>query len=437
LISLFIVLALLPSVTAAESPEPNEATSRRGVDQLLLEEVRRIAARVETLRAERFVRPPFAVRVPEEMRDVAAEIRAFSVLPRDRVAARGRAWSDVGLGDADVARSVLLTLAGDLDGIGFDPKGNRLLVTPGRLNPDDFEPTDRENDPATVLMLTGMRPDEPLVGHLLMHVRQRERSGRDTLEETTDRLLATAAWAEGEANVIAAGYLFSGISVGQEVLPFLRSPGEVLEGGLLPPGLDQMTGVERDLIDFVYLVGFERAAERYRAGGWKALTEAAARRRTTSDLLHPERKPATDADFPAAPEPPQAGLQPVDVDSLGEQAIVALVSSLTKKDSLGLLAGEGWAGDRLYRWEDPDGPADEDGITEWITHWTSTEAAAGFDYAYSRALHARFPGRPLADAGDGSRTLITSDRIHRLERRGATVRVLVRPLGAPPASGKN
>jgi hypothetical protein len=430
LTSILLAIALLQAApVATDGRETDVAASQRGVDQLLLQEVRRIAARVEILRGESFVRQPFAVRVPEVMRDVAAQIRAFSVLPRDSLAARGRAWSDIGLGGAEAPRNLMLALAADLDGIGFDPKGNRLLVTPGRLKPEDFEPTGREDDPAAVLMATGMRPDEPLVAHLLAHVRQRERSGRDVLEATTDRLLASMAWAEGEANLIAVAYLFTGVSVGGEVLPFLKSPAAVLDGVLLPSGLERLSGVERELVDFVYVEGFERAAEQYRSGGWEALAEAIADRRTTSDLVHPERSALPEVDFPVAPEPPRAGLRVADVDSLGEQAIVVLVSSLTEKDSLGLLAGEGWAGDRLYRWEPDDASGGEWGITEWVTRWRSigddpgrpaADVAADFDYAYGRALEARFPGHSFAELGQGVRTMVAPDRIYRIERSPST-----------------
>jgi hypothetical protein len=456
LISVLLAIALLQAApVATDGRDANVATSQRGVDQLLLEEVRRIAARVETLRGEAFVRQPFAVRVPEDMREVAAEIRASDVLPRDRLAARGRAWSDIGLGGEQAPRALLLALAADLDGIGFDPKGNRLLVTPGRLRPEDFEPTDRADDPAAVLMATGMRPDEPLVAHLLAHVRQRERAGRDVLEKTTDRLLASMAWAEGEANLIAVAYLFTGVSVGGEVLPFLKSPGAVLDGVLLPPGLQQLAGVERELVDFVYTEGFERAVERYRSGGWEALTTAMTRRKTTRDLVHPEQAVLPEADFPASPEPPRAGLRAADVDSLGEQAIVVLVSTLTEKDSLGLLAGEGWAGDRLYRWEPDDAAGGKRGITEWVTRWRptgsdperpATDVAADFDYAFGRALEARFPGHSFAELGEGVRTMVTPDRLFRIERSPSTgsggspatssgqaeVRVRVQPLEGPP-----
>jgi hypothetical protein len=376
--------------------------------------------------------------VPDEVGAAAAEIRAFAVLSRERLAARGRAWADLGLGGNASPRNVLVALAADLDGVSFDPQGNRLLVSPGRLSYADFEPTEQGGEPATLLMLTGMRPDAPLVSHVLTHVRQRERTGGDILEPTTDRMLASAAWAEGEANLVAIRYLFAGMQVTEDVMQHVQGPDEVLEGDLLPPGLHALERPESELLAFVYLTGYERAAERHRAGGWEALVEASARRKTTRDLLHPDLGPALEAVFPTDPVPPTEGVRLADEDSLGEHAIAVLVASLTGKDSLGLLAADGWAGDRLYRWERAGAP--DGGVTEWITRWTSeggdpshpaTAIAADFDHAYGRALEARFPGAKLAEVGDGGRTLIAEGRLYRLERRGAQVRVLVRPVGGP------
>jgi len=426
--ALLVVLAFAMQADAVVAQDPGEATTGAGDDADLLREVGRIAGRVEILRDETFVRPPFAVRVPDALRSAAAEIRSFAVLSRGRLAARGRAWSDVGLGRPESPRSVLVALATDLEGIGFDPQGNQLLVSPDRLPTGDFEPNDRDDDPATVLLLTGMRRDAPLVAHLLTHVRQRERVGRDTLEATTDRLLASAAWAEGEANLVAVRYLFAGMQVTEDVMEFIKGPDEVLDGALLPAGLDGMADEERALIAFVYEEGYERAAERHRSGGWKRLDEAMTTRRTTRDLLHPERAPLPDVAFPPSPRPPKEGLTLADEDSLGEQGIVVLVSALTGKDSLGLVAGEGWAGDRLDRWEGTDGA---DGVTEWTTRWTTAASAADFDYAYGRALEARFPGMAFAGVGDGVRTLIADDRLFRIERREASVRVVIQSLVGP------
>ena len=431
MISLLIILALGQVQTV---PSADSSTSEAPAT-LLIDEVQRIGDKVEALRAETFDRPLDAVRVPDDIREAAAEIRALNVLSRERLQARGRAWSDLGLGGPDTARNLLLTLAADLDDIGLDPQGRQLLVSMDRLHPEDFEPTSRQDDPATVLLLTGMRPDEPLVCHLLAHVRQRERSGRDALEETTDGLLASMAWAEGEANLMAVRYLFEEIGVGRDVLTLVQNPGDVIGGSLLPSNLRHLRGVEVSFAAFVYLEGFNQAVKLYRAGGWEALNQGMAERRTTRDLLHPELPALPAADFPASPAPPIDGMRLADVDTLGEQAIVVLVSRLTGKDSLGLQAGDGWAGDRVYRWE-PDKGSGEGG-TEWITRWTTSgtevprpaaQTAADFAYAFGRALEARFPGQALESRGDGVRTLITGERAYRIERSGAEVRVWVVPV---------
>jgi hypothetical protein len=428
--ALFVLLVLVMPLQAEPSTTQDLPVHTSGVgdDPDLLREVARIAGRVEILRAERFVRPPFAVRVPEELRAAAAEIRSFAVVSRARLAARGRAWSDIGLGRPESPRNVLLALASDLDGIAFDPGGNRLLISPDRLPMGDFEPNDSEDDPATVLLLTGMRRDAPLVAHMLTHVRQRERAGRDGPETTTDRLLASAAWAEGEANLVAVRYLFAGLQVTEDVMEFVKDPGEVLDGALLPPGLDGMAAGERELIAFVYQKGYERSSERHRSGGWAALDEAMATRRTTRDLIHPERRPLPDVAFAPSARPPREGLVLADEDSLGELGIVVLVSVLTGKDSLGLVAGEGWAGDRLDRWE---AAGSEGGVTEWTTRWTTPAIAADFDYAYGRALETRFPGEAFSSVGDGVRTMIAGGRLFRVERRESSVRVVIQSSAGP------
>ncbi len=438
MIGLLVAGALLQAPAA----EQGATTVRRpaGGESHLDEEVARIGAQVSLLRHQPFVRLPFAIRVPDAMLRVAAEIRALNVLPRERLEARGRAWSDVGLGDGATPRNLLFALATDLDGIGFDSQGQRLFVGPARLRANDFEPTPERNDPATLLQLTGMRPDAPVLAHLLMHVRQRERSGRDTLEQTTDRMLAATAWAEGEANLVALRTLFSGMQVSTDVMDFLKSPGEVLDGRLLPIALQRTGDIEREFVNFVHVEGYARAAERFRAGGWAALDAAMAERRTTSDLLHPGRAPLSPPEFPA-PRAPSEGLRLADEDSLGQQAIAILVSTLTGKESLGLVAAEGWAGDRLRRWEGQDDPGGQGGVTEWLSHWrapgaessgSAADPAADFAQAYRRAIEARCPGRKFVGGADSSLTLVSAERIYTLERQGSAVRVLVGPLPAEP-----
>ena len=401
---------------------PAPSASIKGADLPLLEEVRRIGKRVEELRGEKFDRPPLAVRVPDEIRVAAAEIRAANVLAADRLRARGRAWADLGLGDPGTPASLLRTMAVDLEGIGFEPEGNRLLVAPDRLGLQDFAPeTPEEQEMSELLQMTGVRIDEPVVAHLLMHVRQRERAGRDSLAATTDRLLAAMAWAEGEANLVAIQYLFGGLNLSEAVVEHRLDPREVLGGRLVPASLGRTSGVERRMLEFVYLDGFARAVEVYRRGGWAAVSAAMARGTTTNALLHEEA--ATPQDFPPPEPPPGEGWQLADEDSLGEQGIVILVSLGSGKDNLGLLAGDGWAGDRVYRWE----AVGREGVTDWDTRWTSPQAAQDFAYGIKRALGARFPAAASSAPAEGVEIVGAGGRSYRLERDGQRVRLRVGP----------
>lgn len=424
------LVVVLGASLAADARQ--ERSTIKGADLDLLAEVRHIAEALETLRGQRFDRPPIAVRAPDEMRRVAAEIRALNVLHRDRLEARGRAWADIGLGQAATPAMLMTTLAADLQGVGFDPAGHRLMVSPDRLRADEFETIDPESDQAaTLLLMTGVRVDEPLISHLLMHVRQHERVGGELLDETTDRLLARSAWFEGEANLVAIRRLFSGMGLADEILTTRFDPGGVLDGQLLPPAIEQLGGVERGLVEFVYLEGFARAVETFLRGGWAALDTAIDREVVTRDLLHPDRAGQPTATF-AASVAPAEGMRRLDLDSIGEQAIVVLISTLTGKDNLGMQAGDGWVGDRLERWEGPDGPSR--GITLWTTAWADERALDDFVYALERALTARFGPASATEGADTAnrptaRSWIGGGKSHRVERDGLRVRLVVTPRG--------
>jgi len=431
--SLPLFLAVLQAVEPTPLPErpPDGAAAApaiRGADIDLLRAVRTIAGRVAEMQGAAFERPPVAVRASAELREAAAEIRALNAAPRDRLEARGRAWVDIGLGSAESPARVYRVLAADLDGVGFDPQGNRLLVDPERLTDADFDAG--ASDPAAILMSTGVRPDEPLVGHVLVHVRQRERSGADWLGATTDGTLARVAWAEGEANLLAIRYLFEGLGLSDAAIESGLDPGAVLDGRLLPPGLDGLAAAERELVRFVYEDGFAAAAAAFRADGFAGVARSAGRRTTTRDLSHGDLEPlgrSSDAADPALPP----GLALADEDVLGEQGIFVLVSTLTGKDNLALQAADGWIGDRLLRFEPRTAGSPDRGMTHWRTRWVDEAASADFEYALVRSLEARFPGRTFAEVGPGTRVLATPERVFRIEREPIEVRLVVVPPDPP------
>ncbi len=283
-----------------------------------------------------------------------------------------------------------------------------------------------------MLHATGATPDEIVVAHALvhlLHLQQRERSGEGKPEETTDRLLARAAWEEGEATLVALLHLFGGLGLQGELLRGRLDPAGVFGGRLLPDLSEAAEAASRALLDFVYREGFYRAAEVARAQGIGALREASRRRPVTRDLLHADRSAVGSAVDEGDLSPPAAGLVLADRDEIGEQGIVTLVSSLTGKDDVALVAGEGWAGDALWRWE-PPGPsaaAARAGVTVWLTRWTSRVDAEEFAYAWRRSVEARLPGARFVAAEDGAVVVEGGDRRFRWSLEGGRVRVTVAP----------
>jgi len=402
-----------PASQGDETPPPLEGEGE------LLDVSRSAAGRVERIRGLRFSAPPPAVRASAAVRAAVASRRVAAAVPEAALGARGRAWADLGMGGPETPRHVLEALAADLQGIAFDSVGSKVLVDPVLLSPDDFAPRETEDPTSSVLLATGVRPDEPALVHVLMHALQRSRIGTDPMGGTTDATLAASAWAEGEANLVAVLFLFEGLGIQGQVIGHTLDPGELLGGTLLPAGLDILPGVEGLLLDFVFREGYAQAASSYNAGGFRAIDRAMTGRRTTRDVLHPDRAPlpATDLPAPAAPK----GFVLADRDSLGEQGIIALVSSLTGKDNLGLMAGDGWAGDALFRFE-PEGVATaSDGITVWATRWVSPEEAADFEYGLERSLSGRFPAVSLLRTGETERALTAGGRHFRLSRSGVEV----------------
>ncbi|MDX1388168.1 MAG: hypothetical protein R3344_03210 [Acidobacteriota bacterium] len=416
-------VVLFAATLAAGADELDETASRAG-DPDLGGGVRSVAGEVGTLRGISLSVPPAAVRAPSEFRRVSADARVARVIGSERLDARGQAWEDIGLGSSASPAWLYRTLAADLAGIAFDPVETRILVDPERLTEADFAVREDEGEdaPLSLLMATGLRPDEPLIAHVLVHVLQSEREV-DALPDTTDALLAHAAWMEGEANLVAGRFLFQAMGVDVEILETGLDISKVLDGALVSPALGTTGGVERELLSWVYLDGFDQASDRFRVGGWAAVGEAISRRRATRDVMHPDREVLEIAEIAT----PESGLPPeyelADRDVVGEQAIAALISHRSGKVNLGLISADGWAGDALFRWQRPGGG---EGVTLWITRWVSEAEAADFEYGYGRALE-RWTGVAATAVGDPptDHRFVNAGRAISLAREGQEVRVRV------------
>jgi len=432
---MLVSVALALTCVAAQDPprpvsETDAATPSSGGDAYLAQSVRvvgeRIAAIVRLARAPSVV----AVRADEAARDAEAQARAQRLLPATRAAARGRAWSDLGFGSGPEPLDLVLAIVRDVPGMTLDSRHERLLVDPQRLLPEAGR-TDPDADPdAAVLLATGVAPDEPLAGHYLAHAFA---DGPDLAGPvTTDALLARQALAEGAANLAAFVLLFEGVGLESEALSGALRPEEVLGGKLVPGTMRSASLAVSHLLEFVYLDGFAQAAALARKGGLSRLAQERKTRRTTRDVLHLDRPPAPPAEIPEPAIPPDLALTSVDKDSLGEQGIISLVSLLTGKDNLGLIAGDGWEGDVLWRYEPGPGSKAQagDGVTIWMTKWKTDGDAADFSYGLERCLQARFPGESLVvDPPRGLQVLRRPDRVYRIERAGDRVVFRVLPPG--------
>ncbi|HEX4823428.1 MAG TPA: hypothetical protein VFV19_03885 [Candidatus Polarisedimenticolaceae bacterium] len=398
---------------AAPTPEPV-----KGADVELLRTVRSVGDRIATIVGRQAKADLVAVRADEGVRAAAAKARAETLCPSTVAAARGRAWKDLGLGGIDEPADLALSLALDLPGMTLDAVGTRLLVDPNRLTPGSGRGDPNEDAEASLLLATGVAPDEPVAGHYAAHLLTDDASP----PRTTDALVARAALSEGTANVASLILLFGGVGLEAEVVGGKLRPEDALGGRLVASAQHPGGPAVGAFIDFIYLDGFAQAAALAKSGEFRRLLAERKTRRTTRDVMHLDRPPAPAASLPQPVLPPALPWTVADQDTLGEEGIVVLVSLLTGKDNLGLMAGDGWAGDALWRFEAPDG---SDGLTIWSTRWISADEAKDFEYALERSLMGRFPGEEVHDAGPGVRILARPDRQYRIDTKDIDVTLTV------------
>ncbi len=420
-----LAVMIVAAQEPAPPPTPGESSTIKGGDARLLEGVRVIAERTAGILGVKTASGLVAVRADASTRASESAARARRTLDAERVAARGRAWHDLGIGAGAEPQELITALASDLDGMTFDATRARLLVDPKRLRGEVGESDPDDDADASVLQATGVAPDEPVVAHYVVH--QLLDEGGLEGAATTDALLARQALAEGEANLAALILLFGGVGLETEVFSGAVRPEDALGGRLVPSAMHSASPLVTNFLEFIYLDGFAQSASLAKKGGFVRLARERAGRRTTRDVIHADRAPTAVAALTEPSLPPTLHLSVADHDALGEQGIVAAVSLLTGKDNLGLIAGDGWDGDALWRFEASPGT---EGITVWVTRWRTPDDANDFAYALERCLQSRFPGEnAVDDASHGGKVLPRSDRVFRIER--SPTEVVFR--AAPPA----
>jgi len=414
-------------VAAAPTADPvvEPPAAIRGADPQLLAAVRDVGARMAPIL--RVAKGPaiVALRADAATRAEEARARAARTLPPSIALVRGRAWADLGLGAGNDPADLATALEADLDGFTFDRDRARLLVDPSRLATAEDAAAGEGAEAEALLLATGVAPDEPVAGHYLAH-QALDPKATET-GPTTDAFLARAALAEGGANVAALLLLFSGVGLEREVLSGTLRPDDALGGRLVPEAMRSAGPFTRHLLEFVYLDGFVQAAALAKDGDLRRVTSEANRRRSTRDVLHLDRPPAPVATFVTPAFPSIPSLRLVDRDVLGEQGIVTLVALTTGKDNLALIAGDGWVGDAVWRFEAAGGAGD-DGVTVWSSRWLTEEDAKDAFYALTRSLQARFPSESLSEPSADARVLVRADRVHRLTRNGLEVSLRVASL---------
>ncbi len=355
-------------------------------------------------------------------------------VPPEILAARGRAWADIGLGDPGLPARILHMLDDDLAGWAWTGEGDRLLVSEDLLSAADFVSENPDDPTLAILSVTGIHPDEPALVHALMHwiqarwVRAWKRPAGEPVP-TTDSLLAARAVKEGEANLAAVLFLFQGLGLKPNILSMGYTPDQALDGALMPAAWGGATGLEKQILSFVYMDGFQVVTDPYLAQGWEDMDRTLLRMRRTGDLLHPRRPPRRKPVPPPPELPLPEGYRLAAQDSLGELGVRLVISELTGKDNLGLQAGDGWSSDGLYRFEPAGSPEDpvRSGVTVWLTRWNSTEGAERFASYYLRGLRDTYGG-PGEGEGEG-RVSLPGHRVLTLLRDGAGVRIQVSPAG--------
>ena len=423
--TLLLLLALCATDSGAQATAPVEPEATAAAADSLREDVQEVVERVERIRGGKSPVTLQASRASTETREAMVESVVTNQITRAQLDARGRAWSDLGLGDKEAPLRILRLLTADLEVVTLDSGGTRLLVSQDVLV-DRVVVSDQPDDPSSALLLaTGVRPDEPLIAHMAVHVLQRSRErSQSHAARTTDAILARSAWAEGEANLVAIGMLFQGLRLADAVLQPGIDPAEVLGGRLVPAGIAASPPPDRVFLEFVYQEGYEEAIRVFRGGGFRALEQAAHVRATTRDLIHPDRSPLGPPEFPPGTPPGDADrpYRLADEDSLGEQGVFALVSQRTGKDDLALAAADGWRFDRLSRWDPAAAaPAGLVGVTVWETFWGSDEDASEFAYAAGRVIEDGFGGVAAQADPANRKSWSTADRTFRLSRTGRAI----------------
>lgn len=223
------------------------------------------------------------------------------------------------------------------------------------------------------------------------------------VERDSDADNALRALVEGDATLAMMVYAAEKLGVPLEALAGDAAVETLMAQsvGAGDDALGRAPPILRHTLVTPYVAGLRFARELRRAGDWRAVDGAFDRKpASTEQVLHPRRylqgeEPDPIA-LPAFPALEEAGLEPVEEDTLGELEVAVFLGRGTES-GVDAAAADGWGGDRLrvYRWADG---RSELGVAVWFLTFDDEAEAREAEAAARRTLGAdelRREGRAL------------------------------------------
>lgn len=290
---------------------------------------------------------------------------------------------------------------------------------------------DPDTKKLTISKSAGDDPDwaEMVLAHELDHALQDQTYDLDKFEDLPDiegdAALARQALVEGDGVVLMIELMLAR----KQVPPPWGDPSIARELELamaLPSGdsLDHAPLAVREALLFPYRAGFTFVAALRRKQPWSAVDAAFKRPpRSTEQILHPdkykadERPIVVDIKVPAA----LADYQIAHSTVWGELGFSLFVRSHGLDERAGMLAGDGWGGDRVVTLARPDDPKPEHAIGIARFEWDEEADAIEAHEAAVRALDVAIVGATAEHGDTRTRWLALDGTASVAERRGTSL----------------
>jgi hypothetical protein len=289
----------------------------------------------------------------------------------------------------------------------------------------------------------GMELQRPALAHEIEHALQDQyfdlKGFSEPIKDDGDRQLARSALVEGDGTAVMLEFVAQSLGLD---LAKLKAPsvmdqlGSQLAAGAMnqSPVFTRAPRFLRETLIFPYFAGMNFVLKLRGSGAWSRVDELFKRPpESTEQVIHPDKYVAHEPPVPVVPAPIEA-LAPAKVlrrDVLGELEFRVLLSSRLD-DGVAGRAAEGWGGDRLVVYGEPDandGKAPPLPSLVDLSTWDTVKDAEEIESAL-RALFALQTGRPDPH-GKAAAVFEQGGESWFVERRGQSVLAL---FGVPSSS---